>query len=191
MRWRVLLLALLGSLAATSCGVDEDGVVDVGATVRSQTVSNAATVGASRVAAAERVRDELMDAVTRARKLQSGLLMLRIQVTDGVLSDAAEKDAQESVLTACDGFPRDLSLDFWPSQFWEFYGPTGSACEGVQAVLKALDENAEANTVRALWRGVIAELTINSNFDIRLGQMLARLPSYTQTELLRQIQARQ
>jgi hypothetical protein len=190
MRGRLILVVGL-SLAVVSCTYGDGGGVDVGATARSSTVAAAATRGAVRLAEAERVRDELSDAVNRARNLHSGLLLLRLQMTQNSLTDAAEATAQQAVLAACDDWPGQLALDLWPPEYRDFYAATGTSCEGVQSVLGALRENASDATVRDLWLSVVTDLTITSGFDIELGLLLARLPSYSQTDLLRAILARQ
>lgn len=190
MRGRLLLLVAV-SLSIVSCTLGEDGVVDVGATARSGTVAAGATRGAAQVASAERVRDELSGAIDRARDLHSGLLLLRIQMTNGALSDEAEEAAQQSVLAACDEWPADLDTERWPPGYLEFYAATGPSCERVAAVLAALRANAGDDELRALWQQTVSDLTFNSGFDIQLGTLLARLPKYSPTELMLAILERQ
>ena len=192
MRARLGFVALVVSLTFGSCYDDNANVLDAGATARSRTISVAATQGAARVTVAERVRDELTDALNRARSFQSGLLMLRLQVTGSALSEEAERSAQQSVLAACDEWPGELELDLWPTEYLEFYAAAGASCAAVATVLAALrDDAVEAATVRELWQNVVTDLTVGSGFDIQLGLMLARLPNRSATELLQAIQERQ
>ena len=187
----VFVLAVFGfSLAASAC-VEGDRTRDVGATARSRTVAAIATEGADQVTTAQRVRDELTDAIGRARSFQSGLMLLRLQISGSALSEAAERSAQESVLTACDGWPRELNLEIWPLEFRDPYTATTTGCAAVQTVLAALREGAGAAAVSANWQSVVTELTVSSGFDISLGTMLARLPHLSQEELLRAIRAMQ